>query len=78
MKILSFTHPNVIPNLYDFLFSVEHKIKYFKSLYLLFLDTSDFQCMEKNKFLKISSLIKRVARFSFLGEIKTLNHYIDI
>ncbi len=48
MKILSFTHPNVIPNLYDFLFSVEHKIKYFKSLYLLFLDTSDFQCMEKN------------------------------
>ncbi len=49
MKILSFTHPNVIPNLYDFLSSVEHKIKYFKSLYLLFLDTSDFQCMEKNK-----------------------------
>ncbi len=25
MKIKSFTHPHVVPNLYDFLTSVEHK-----------------------------------------------------
>jgi len=25
MSILSFTHPQVVPNLYEFLFSVEHR-----------------------------------------------------
>ena len=28
--ILSFTSPHVVPNLYDFLSSVERKIRYFK------------------------------------------------
>jgi len=31
MKILSsFTHPQVVPNLYEFLSSAEHKRRYFK------------------------------------------------
>ncbi len=30
MKILSFTHPQVVPNLYEFLCSVEHKGRYFE------------------------------------------------
>ncbi len=34
MKILSsFTHLHVIPNLYDFLFNVEHKIRYFEEFW---------------------------------------------
>ncbi len=30
MKILSFTHPEVVPNLYEFLSAVEHKKRYFE------------------------------------------------
>jgi len=28
----SFTYPHVVPNLYGFLFSVEHKVRYFISM----------------------------------------------
>jgi hypothetical protein len=30
MKLLSFTHPKVVTNLYEFLSSVEHKGRYFE------------------------------------------------
>jgi len=30
MKILSFTHPQVVANPYEFLFSAEHKGRYFE------------------------------------------------
>ncbi len=34
MKIVSsFTHPHVVPNLYEFLFYVEHKRRYFEEFW---------------------------------------------
>ncbi len=47
MKILSsFTHPQVVPNLYEFLCSAEHKGRYFEER--LFWGTIDFHCTKKN------------------------------
>ncbi len=37
--LLSFTHPHVVPNLYEFLSYVEHKIRYFEE----FWRTKEFQ-----------------------------------
>jgi len=44
MKVLSlFTHPQVVPNLYEFLSSAENKIKYFED--------TDFHRMENGNCL---------------------------
>jgi len=51
MKILSFTHPQVVANLHEFLSSAEHKGRYFEERLKLnsFFGTFDFQnTMEVN------------------------------
>ncbi len=50
MKILSsFTHPCVVPNLYDFSSSVEHKEDILKNINQRMLVPIDFHCMEKKR-----------------------------
>ncbi len=59
MKVASsFTHPCVVPNLYDFSSSVEHKEDILKNVNQRTLVPIDFHCMEKKEaFLKISSFV---------------------
>ncbi len=57
MNSRSFTHPHVIPKLYDFYFSsAEHKRTYFENIFFMsvefnvILDSNDFHCMDKNSY----------------------------
>ncbi len=61
MKTSSFTHPHVVPNLYDFLSSVEHNI-----IYITALDPIDFYCMGKMTIiLKLSFMFHRIKKVNF-------------
>jgi len=52
MKILSsFTHPHVVPNLYEFLYSVKHKI-YFEECWYEYIVWGGENTMEVNGFLQ--------------------------
>jgi len=55
MKIFSFTYPQVVPNLYEFLSSVEHKIIYLYELWKTrqLMVATDFHCR------KISSCVQQ-------------------
>jgi len=54
MKILSsFTHPQVVSNLYEFLSSAEHKGRYFEELLEPMFSTINFHSRKQNKTMKV-------------------------
>ncbi len=64
---------HVVPDLYDFLSPVDHKIKYFKKLEVV-LDPSDFHCMGVNILQNIFFSVlqkkgRQVSNCTFLGEL---------
>ncbi len=43
----SFAHLHVVPNLYDFLSSAEHKTKYYEDIFVKKDWNTDFHCKDK-------------------------------
>ncbi len=80
MNILSsFTHPHVVPNIYEFIYSVEHKRRYFEKakLFWLTLYAKTVQTFSPSKYLLLCSTEERTS-YRFIITREWVNDKIKI